>query len=50
MFARRETFTDRGDELLRNAEEFVETDPGWMDTVAVSGRSSGTRGRHRQGE
>jgi len=27
MFARRKTLTDRADELLRNAEEFVETDP-----------------------
>jgi len=27
MFARRGILTDRGDELLRNAEEFVETDP-----------------------
>jgi hypothetical protein len=38
MFARRETLTEREGELLRYAEEFVEINPGWMDTVVVSRR------------
>jgi hypothetical protein len=39
MFARRETLTEREGELLRNPEQFVETDPGdWMDTVVLPGR------------